>query len=519
LKKKISSYFFFLLAAVLVASCASKEVLDKTGLLNPEQFIEDQRSEIKRNVSLGPNVDLTQEELSEARERVRINEQQPLNYISLNDSEEDYFPITVNLDNVGIRDAMRMLAEITGTNILLGDEVEGEITAFLQEVPWNIALDSMLKIEGLAHHIDLGSNITRIHAQDALVAQEDFDRKRLEDLRKSIEAQRAVQPMYTELFHLYYSDSSTVKTQIEGVLSGNSSSTDATGATGSGSGGGGLSVTVDKRTNTLVVKATRNELDLIARLVSEIDVRTPQILIEAFIVEATDDFTRELGARLGYNDASVMTVDGSSEVLGLGGITSTAGTPTLGSAVGSIAENMVVAGATGGIGGLLTTGTATLKVELNALESEGLTRILSNPRVYALNNQQAVIKQGWEIPYSAESESGGTDIEFKEAMLVLTVTPSIVGDGNIRLDIKVEKKDADETVENPPLQAQEITTKLMVRNETVVVIGGVKKRKTIDTTSKVPFFGDIPWLGNLFRYRLDDDKFEEILIFIAPTVM
>ncbi|MCS5613328.1 MAG: hypothetical protein NZ961_23100, partial [Candidatus Poribacteria bacterium] len=349
MKKKISSYFFFLLAAVLLGSCASNEVVDKKELLNPEQFIEDQKSEIKRNVDLGPKVDLTQEQLSKARERVQINEERPLNYIGLGDSDEEYFPITANLDNVGIRDAMRMLAEITGTNILLGDEVEGEITAFLQETPWNIALDALLKIEKLAHHVDLKSNIIRIHAQEALVAQEDFDRKRLEDLKKSIDAQRAVQPMYTELFSLYYSDASTVKTQIEGVLSGTSSSGEK-GAKTSGSGKSKLGVTVDKRTNTLVVKATRNELDLIARLISEIDVRTPQILIEAFIVEATDDFKKELGSRLGYDDPSAVSRNAGNEVFGMGGITSTAGTPTLGSAAGSIAENLVVAGATGGIG-------------------------------------------------------------------------------------------------------------------------------------------------------------------------
>ncbi|HIF60366.1 MAG TPA: pilus assembly protein PilQ, partial [Rhodospirillales bacterium] len=157
-----------------------------------------------------------------------------------------------------------------------------------------------------------------------------------------------------------------------------------------------------------------------------------------------------------------------------------------------------------------TSGAGTLKVELDAMEADGFTKILSNPRVFVLNNEQAVIKQGWEIPYKTESESGGTDIEFKDAMLILTVTPSIVGDGNVRLSIKVEKKDADQTITNPPLQSEEITTKLMVKDGTVVVIGGVKKQKIMDSTDKVPFFGDLPIIGNLFRHKKDTDKFEEL---------
>jgi type IV pilus assembly protein PilQ len=241
-------------------------------------------------------------------------------------------------------------------------------------------------------------------------------------------------------------------------------------------------------------------------------------LIEAFIVEATDDFKKELGARLGYDHADLW--ENKSNKFGVSGLaTGTAGAQSLGASAGSIAENLLIAGATGGIGGLFTSGAGTLKVELDAMEADGFTKILSNPRVYVLNNEEAIIKQGWEIPYKTESESGGTDIEFKDAMLILTVTPSIVGDGNVRLSIKIEKKDADETATNPPLQSEEITTKLMVKDGTVVVIGGVKKQKTVDSTDKVPFFGDLPILGNLFRHKKDTDKFEELLVFIAPRII
>jgi len=511
---------------MLLASCASNEIQVseddgiKRGLLNPEQFIEDTEDVIKRNVRLGPDVDLTKQELLNARKRVRINEEKSVNYTTHNDVSKEYFPISINFDKVGVRDGMRMLAEVTGTNILLGDEVDGVISAQLEEVPWDVALEAMLKVKGLAHHVDASSNITRIHSQEALVEQESFDTKRLEDLKKSIVAQRAVKPKYTEIYKLYYTDAATVSSQIQSVLSGQSSGSGAASSSGSSSGQatGSQGVTVDKRTNSLIVKGTKDELDLISRFIAEIDIRTPQILIEAFIVEATDDFKKELGSRLGYDHADLW--ESNSNKFGVSGLANgTAGAQSLGASAGAIAENLLVAGATGGIGGLFTSGAGTLKVELNAMEVDGFTKILSNPRVFVLNNEQAIIKQGWEIPYKTESESGGTDIEFKDAMLILTVTPSIVGDGNVRLTVKVEKKDADQTATNPPLQTEEITTKLMVKDGTVVVIGGVKKQKTIDSTDKVPFFGDLPIIGNAFRHQKDTDKFEELLVFIAPRII
>jgi len=528
LKKKPANYSCFLLLALLLASCSSTTEVIKPGpvseakreLFDAHEFIREHEARIEKNVGLGPHVDRTQEEIDRSRERIRINEELPTNYVSMQNDDMEYFPISVNFDNIGIRDAMNMLMEVTGTNIILGEEVTGSISAHMQDVPWNIALESMLKIKGLAHHVDSKANITRIHSQATLLSQEAFDRKRLEDLQKTIQAERAIKPLYTELFKLYYSDAETISAQITGILSDTSSAGEGEGSSSSSS---DVGVTIDARTNSLIVKATKNELDLIARFINEIDVRTPQILIEAFIVEATDDFKKELGSRLGYDQPFFGRGNDGQTTFGVSGMSSgtaaAADGVSLGSAAGSIAQNLVVAGATGGIGGLLTTSSMTLKIELNAMQADGFTKILSNPRVYTLNNQKAIIKQGWEIPYKTESESGGTDIEMKEAMLSLSVTPSIVGDGNVRLDIVLEKKDADETQINPPMQSENITTKLMVKDRTIVVIGGVRKQKTVDLVDQVPFFGDIPFLGNAFKHRKDQDKFEELLVFIAPRII
>jgi type IV pilus assembly protein PilQ len=414
-----------------------------------------------------------------------------------------------------------MFSEITGKNILVGDEVDGRVTAKLNNVPWDRALDSVLKIKKLAKHVDEKANIIRIHKQDVLVAQEEFDRKRIEDLQKTREAQRAIEPIYTDIFRLYYTKAQNVKSEIQSVMGAGSSDG---GDQGSGSGTSKqVQITIDERLNSLIIQATKSELDLISRLIKEVDVRTKQILIEAFIVEATDDFSKELGAKFGLDATDLGNIGGNSRyaVKGAGVAGSqaeTAGTLTLGDTTGLI-SNTGVTGALGGIGFILGTTATNLKLELSASEKEGVTKVLSNPRVFTLDNEEAVIIQGEEIPYKTEAEGGGTDIEFKEAGVKLTVTPSIVGDGNIILSVKVEKKTAKNDEANPPITTREITTKLLIQDNTIVVIGGVFTQETVDTTNKVPFFGDIPILGKLFQYKKDSDVRKELLVFLAPRII
>jgi type IV pilus assembly protein PilQ len=180
-------------------------------------------------------------------------------------------------------------------------------------------------------------------------------------------------------------------------------------------------------------------------------------------------------------------------------------------------------GATGGgaVGFILQATATALKIELSASETDGVTKILSNPRVFTLDNQEAIITQGLQIPYKTEAEGGGTDYEFKEAGVKLTVTPSIVGDGNIILDVKVEKK-SEKTVPGADaltISVNEITTKLLVKDNTIVVIGGVYTQTTKENISKVPFFGDIPFIGRLFRKDTNSDSRKELLIFLAPRVI
>ena len=397
----------------------------------------------------------------------------------------------------------------------MSDEVQGTITVRLTKVPWNKALDAILKTKKLAKHVNESGDIIRIHEQDALIAQEEFDRQRKEALIQSVQAEQSIAPLYTEIFRLYYSDPKTLKSEIQEVLGlGGAGEGEAEGEGSSVGGGYGAQIAIDERTKSLIIKANREDLDAIANLIDQIDVRTKQVLIEAFIVEATDDFSRELGARLGVDDPGFINDNqASTAVAGIGGSQAEAGAGlSLGDTTGLISNFAIEGG--GGLGFLFKSAAATLKAELSAMEALGYTKIISNPRIFTLDNEEAVIIQGDEIPYTVEGET-----QFKEAGIKLTVTPSIVGDGNITLVVAVEKKSAQTTAANPPLTTRQITTKLLVRDNTIVVIGGVFTQEITDGETRIPFFSDLPFVGHLFRSKKDQNKRKELLVFLAPRII
>ena len=226
--------------------------------------------------------------------RNQIYKEEKSNYIDVGDAsnENSVFPITINFENIKIKDMAIMFSEITGRNILLGDEVDGLVSAKLVNVPWDKALDSILQIKKLAKYVDEKANIIRIHSQEVLLAQEEFDLKRLSDQKKIRDAERSAESLYTEIFKLYYTEASTVSTEILSVINGSSGGEGDAAASG-------IEITIDERLNYLIVKATKSELDFISKIISEVDVRTKQILIEAFIVEASEDLGKALGATFG----------------------------------------------------------------------------------------------------------------------------------------------------------------------------------------------------------------------------
>ena len=486
-------------------------------LLDSAEFAISKVDDVDRSVSLGPIIDPADRELRIPEKREIVSREEPKNYMDLDEQKEDLFPITINLDQVDIRDAMTMLAEITGKNILVGDEVGGTVSVRLVDVPWNKALDAILQIRRLAKHVNEEGTIIRIHEQEALMAQESFERERRDALIAALEAQEAIGPLYTEIFRLYYTEPTVVKTELQEVF-GISESGENTASLGKYN----VEIAIDHRLKSLIIKGNREDLDAISDLIDKIDIRTQQVLIEAFIVEATDDFSKEFGARLGISDFGIVGSGSSTDRLttvtteGLAGSSASDGV-SLGDLSG-LATNFAVPGAAG-IGVMLQSASTILKVELSAMEKQGFSKIVSNPRVFTLDNQEAVIVQGDEIPYQSATEAGGTEVSFKDAGIQLAVTPSIVGDGNIILTVTVEKKSANTSTRNPPITTRSINTKLLIRDNTVVVIGGVFTQETSDGEDKVPFLGDLPIIQHLFRFKSDKDVRKELLVFLAPRII
>ena len=479
--------------------------------INAKEFMEKSEQVVQETLEIGPVISQSTQVVKSENKRIFVSREEVIDYTSINKQigiEDGIFNISINLDNVDIRAAMQMMAEIVNKNILIGDEVSGFVSMQLIDVPWDKALDSLLKIKGLAMHVDHEANIIRVHKGQTLIAQEEFERDRIERMKQNLSIKRGVEPLETEIIRIHYADLQTVRSQVLEMMQDFSSS---------GPENSRIKITADDRQKNLIIKAPRKELDQIAGLVDKIDVRTKQVLIEAFIVEAGKDFDMRLGAELGYNrkpgDEELTYNEISGVLSGIGGA------PTLINDTGQIV-NAPILGAVGAIGILLNTSTHALKVALSALEEEMISKTVSNPKIYTLDTETASISQGKEQPYDSSSGdgSGGTDTSFKEALLKLDVTPTIVGDGNIIIDISLQK-DTVGVGTTPPINKMSIKTRLLVEDKSIVVIGGIYEDSSKKTESKVPFFGDLPIIGKLFKSDVDDSAQDELLIFISLQII
>ena len=470
-------------------------------LIDSETFIVDTSEQVKASALTGPIVDSDSLKFksvkTSSRRQINKEEQENNNNVSSEVDKSVAFPISINFENISIKDMLRMFSEATGKNILIGDEVNGLVSAKLNNVPWDKALDSILKIKKLAKYVDDEANIIRIHSQEVLVAQVAYDLQIIEATKKTNMAQSSIEPLYTEVFKLFYTTASDVSTDIKSVLNGASTSEDAQASIG-------VEITIDERLNYLIVKATKEQLDFIEILIGELDVRTKQVLIEAFIVESSEEFGEALGAKFGITgpNANILGLrDGSTNTVDVTGLFENEGTIT-GNALGLI----------------LGTTTKNLAIDLKASETKGITKILSNPRVFTLDGKTAQIKQVDQIPYT-KIEEGEKVVELKDAGITLKVTPVIVGDGNIILTVEIEKSTVDITIADPPIASNTITTQLLVKDQTIVVIGGLYIEDFVGAESKTPILGDLPLIGNLFKKETKKDKRKEILVFLAPTII
>ena len=467
------------------------------------------QSEIAKTLEMGPKPVFG--DTTNLNKRKKISSSSSRNYLIIPDSYKNLKQrVSLKFQNLDFKETMKLMGKIGEINILVGDEVAGAISAELVDVPWDKAFQALLDMKNYASDIDVESNLIRIHSPENLTSQDTYKSERALAVKKKIEVEDSVEPIFSEIFRLYYISPAQAKKTISELFT-------------AGSGDGAyvpIQITEEVTTRSIIVRGKEKDLDVVNKVIKEIDVRTKQVLIEAFIVEANSDFEKALGARLGGYYSR------QGKVLGGLGAKSTGSKQgaSLGTAAGLGSSkdsfgNFGTTGATSGIGLLKRTTSGVLKVEITALEAMGMGRTISNPKVFTLDNMMAKVTQGQQIPYKTAGE-GGFTTSFKDAALILEVTPSIIGDGNVLLDIKVNNDSPQESAEGePPINKMEIITKLLIADGDIVVIGGIKKNTQSTNKSQTPGIGDVPVIGNLFKGRSKSDNLNELLVFIAARVL
>ena len=513
--KNFKRLFFYLILVIGLTGCTlengkfkkAKAFKHNTPLIK-DQIRVDGRAEISKTIEMGPKPVFGN--TTKLKKRKTISSQSNKNYLLIPDNYKNLKQnITLKFQNLDFRETMKLMSKMGQINILVGDEVAGEISAELINVPWDKAFQAILDIKNYASDIDVSSNLIRVHSPSQLTAQDGYKSARAAAVKNKVELEDSVEATLSEIFRLYYITPIEAKKTLTNLFSGDV-------------GGSPVQITEEKTTRSIIVRGKQKDLDVVDKVIKEIDIRTKQVLIEAFIVEANSDFERRLGTRLGGYYQKKGAVAGG--VAGTSTGSATGADLGLASALGGSTDsltNFPAAGATSGIGLLRRTTTGVLKAEITALESMGFGRTISNPKVFTLDNQLATVTQGQQIAYSSAAEGGGTTTSFKDAALKLEVTPSIIGDGNVLLSIKVnnDSPDTSSSADEPPINKMEIITKLLVADGDIVVIGGIKKNTRSDNKQQTPGIGNVPVIGNLFKSKSKNDNLDELLVFIAAKVL
>lgn len=392
--------------------------------------------------------------------------------------------LSLNFQDIDVRSVLQLIADFTDLNLVASDTVQGNITLRLQNVPWDQALELVLKTKGLAQR-KVG-NVLLIAPADEIAARE------LQELEASQQIAELA-PLRRELIQVNYANAAQIAALFQSVTRGQDAADRG-------------SITVDDRTNSIIAYQTQERLDELRRVVAQLDIPVRQVLIEARIVEANVDYGKDLGVKWGA-EFSRSSGRWSSGGGGLGG------------------NNFVDLGAnlaTSGIGIGFMSNHALLDLQLSAMEKTGHGEIVSQPKVVTSDKETAKIMKGAEIPYQEASSSGSTSTSFKEAALSLEVTPQITPDNRIIMDVKVTKDEPDFANELngvPPIKKNEVSAKVLVSDGETIVIGGVFSNQQQRAVEKVPFLGDVPVIGRLFKRTLVTDNKAELLVFITPRIL
>jgi type IV pilus assembly protein PilQ len=417
--------------------------------------------------------------------------------------------LSLNFQDIEVRAVLQLLADFTGLNMVVSDTVDGRITLRLRNVPWDQAMDIILKTKGLS--MRRNDNVVLVAPTEEIAARE----------RLELESQQQIAelaPLRSELIQVNYAKASDLAALLK------SPENKLISERGS--------VSIDARTNTLLVQDTAAKLSEIRELVAELDIPIRQVLIESRIVIANNDFARDLGVKLGVGAAN--QEDSWRWKVG-GGLAGDLASPEVpdtsfeipaGSGNQGLLVNLpqtLAAGRGGAVNMLLgKLGSYLLRLELNAMQQEGKGEIVSSPRVITSDQNKAVSKQGVEIPYQEATSSGATSVSFKEAVLKLEVTPHITPDDRVIMDLTLNKDNPDFTravLGVPPVDTRSLETSVLVDNGETVVLGGIFERTQSKNSERVPFFGDLPYLGFMFKQEQVQDQNSELLIFVTPRIL
>ena len=434
--------------------------------------------------------------------------------------------LSLNFQDIEVRAVLQLLADFTGLNMVTNDSVQGNVTLRLKNVPWDQALDIILKSKGLS--MRQNGNVILIAPSEEIVARE----------KSELEAEKSKQelsPLYSELIQVNFAKAADMAKLINDEKNSMLSRDDKGQSRGS--------VAVDLRTNTLMVQATSDKLTQIRNLIAKLDIPVRQVLIESRIVIANNDFARDVGVRTGITAVKGFGNDGLAAASG--NLQGGAGSGT-GSVINSGLTNFSTSGNAfpvtipftldrlgvnlpasapnaGKLALSILKSNFLLDLELSALQAEGRGEVVSNPRVITANQKEAVIEQGTEIPYQVCSVVGGVgtcSVQFKKAVLSLKVTPHITPDDRIILDLNVTKDSVGIVYSGiPSIDTKEVTTQVLVNNGETVVLGGIYEQVQRGKTDKIPLLGDLPLLGNLFKRTSKVDDKTELLIFVTPKVL
>jgi type IV pilus assembly protein PilQ len=439
--------------------------------------------------------------------------------------------LSLNFQDIETRAVLQLLADASGQNIVVSDTVTGSVTLRLQSVPWDQALDIVMRTKGLDKRQD--GNVILVAPADELAAREKADLSAKKDILE-------LAPIRTEFLQMNYAKAS----DIAALLKSGSG-----GGTGGGGGSNSMlssrgSVSVDERTNTLLLADTSDKINEVRKLVATLDIPIKQVLIEARIVIVNDDFERDLGVRTGLTSINKNGNDGlfmssgtaaatdvglSSAISNLGsnGTVFPVGVPTGATAPSRYNVNLPVANPAGSLAFMVLGSDYIVDLELSAAQAEGRGEIVSSPRIITSNQREATVEAGTEIPYqqAAGGAGGGTTIEFKKAVLALKVKPLITPDNNIILDLVVSKDSVGTVIVTsggvnvPSIDTRTLTTQVLVGDGQTVVLGGIFESEQRDTTKKVPMLGDIPVFGYLFKNKTKVNNKNELLIFVTPKIL